>query len=54
MVFGTVLGTKVQKGHKGAFFPGECHYTEKVSLHSLLSVIKQKKRSNVGIRILLS
>ena len=28
MVFGTVLGTKVQKGHKGTFFLGEHHYTE--------------------------
>ena len=25
---GTVLGTKVQKGHKAAFFLGERHYTE--------------------------
>ena len=28
VLHGTVLGTKVQKGHKGAFFLGERHYTE--------------------------
>ena len=33
---GTVLGTKVQKGHKGALFLGDRHYTES----NLLSVKK--------------
>ena len=32
---GTVLGTRVQKGHKGAFFLGERHYTESKSLLSV-------------------
>ena len=36
---GRVLGTKVQKGHKGALFLGEHHYTE--SKLSLLSIMTQ-------------
>ena len=36
---GTVLGTKVQKDHKGTFFLGERHYTE--SKLSLLSIKKK-------------